>query len=149
MKGATGKTIEVAVQKDVFCFLLTKSLELKSPVDIDEALKYLLSPVPLSIAHADGEKRKTNESALYDYALKSCTSSQSIDNLNGSKVYVLDLAALLRSTVKIPGTFEELAMKVYNDIQNAYNTIYVACDTYRTQSIKSPERRFIIMSGKV
>ena len=43
MKGATGKTIEVAVQKDVFGFLLTKSQEPKSPVDIDEALKYLPS----------------------------------------------------------------------------------------------------------
>ena len=44
----------------VLGFLLTKSQELKSPIDIDEALKYPLSPVPLAIAHADGEIRKTN-----------------------------------------------------------------------------------------
>ena len=66
MKGAAGKTIEVAVQRDVLGFLLTKSQELKSPVDMNEALKYPLSSVPLSIAHADGEKRKTNKASYLD-----------------------------------------------------------------------------------
>ena len=51
VKSAKEKTIEVKVQRDVLGFLLAKSQELKSPIDIDEALKHPLSPVPLSIAH--------------------------------------------------------------------------------------------------
>ena len=142
---------------NVLGFLLTKSQELKSPVDIDEALKYPLSPVPLAIAHADGEKRKTNKSALYKFAFNSMPSSQTVEYSDGrNKVYILDLAALLRSTVKVPDTFEDLAMKIYHSVPTTYTTIYVACDTYHTRSIKSPERRLrgeaeklIIRSEKV
>ena len=51
------------------------------------------------------------------------------------------MAALLRNTVKVPGTFEELALKILNDIPRSYNYIYVACDTYRDMSIKAQERK--------
>ena len=69
-KTTSGKTIEIQAQRDVLGFLLVKSQEFGSGVDIDEALKYPLCPVPLSIAHADGQKRKTNKSDLYTHALK-------------------------------------------------------------------------------
>ena len=156
LKSSTGKTMEVAVQRDILGFLLAKSQELNLPVDIDEALKYSLSEVPLSIAHADGSKRKTIKSALYNAALSSTMSSTIDLPLEGQKVCILDLAALIRSTVNVPPTFEELALKIYSDIPKGYIIIYVACDTYKSSSIKSPERRlrdesssFLIRSGKV
>ena len=52
---STGKTIEVAVQRDILGFLVAKSQEMNLPINIDEALKYPLCPVPLSIAHGDGD----------------------------------------------------------------------------------------------
>lgn len=58
VKTTYGKVVEVSVQRDMLGFLLTKSQQLGSPIDIDEALKYPLSP--LAIAHADGGRRKTN-----------------------------------------------------------------------------------------
>ena len=122
------------------CFLLAKSQEVNSPVNIEKALEYPLSAIPLSIAHADGEKRKTNKSALFDSALASTFSMQTVVPLGETKVYILDLAALICSIVKIPETFEELAMKVYNDISICYKIIYIVYDTYRNISIKSPER---------
>ena len=63
VKGSTGKTMEMKVQRDVLGFL------------VDEALKYPLSPVPLAIAHADGEKRKTDKSDLYKHAVNPSVSS--------------------------------------------------------------------------
>ena len=155
-KSSRGKTIEVAVQRDILGFLFAKPQELNLSVDMEEALKYPLSLIPLSIAHADGEKRKTNKSALFDYAFGSTTVLRPDLQVNGNKMYVLDLTPLIRSTVKVPATFEELAMNIYNDIPRCYENAYVACDTYRAISIKSPGRplrgesnKFIIHSSKV
>ena len=61
----SGKTVEVAVQRDVLGFLLAKSQEFNAPIDMEEALKFPLSSVPLALAHADGQRRKTNKSSLY------------------------------------------------------------------------------------
>jgi hypothetical protein len=47
LKSSTGKIIEVTVQRDILGFLAAKSQELNSPVNIDEALKFPLSPIPL------------------------------------------------------------------------------------------------------
>ena len=71
-------------------------------------------------------------------------------------MYILDLAAVIRSTVKVPDTFEQLALNLLQAIPAHYRYVYVACDTYRDVSIKSPERKlrgesnkFLIRSGKV
>ena len=157
VKTTNGKVVEVSVQRDMLGFLLTKSQQLGSPIDINEALKYPLSPVPLSLAHADGERRKTNKSSLYDYAISSSQTTCSPNEINdGKKAYILDLAAIMRSITKTPDTFEALSLKVLNDIPKCYKLIYVACDTYCDDSIKSLERKkrgsspkFLIRSGKV
>ena len=73
---------------------------------------------------------KNNKSALYDHALSSSQPKIS-STRNGKKAYVLDLAAQLRSMTTVPNTFEELAVKILNDIPREYETIYIACDTYR------------------
>ena len=56
----------------------------------------------------------------------------------------------------IPDTFKDLALQLLCDIPNQYNTIYIACDTYKHRSIKSGERslrgdsdRLVIHSGEV
>ena len=84
IKGANGKTVEVAFQRNILGFLLAKSQELKSPIDIEEALRYPLSPIPLSIAHGDGQKRKTNKSALLNCAIEPSVSPYS-EPLTGEK----------------------------------------------------------------
>ena len=93
---------------------------------MEKALKFPLSPVPLALAHADGERRKTNKSALYDHALSSSQPKVSMTG-SGKKAYVLDLVAQLRSMTTVPDTFEKLAVKILNDIPREYETIYVHC----------------------
>ena len=80
------------------------------PINIDEALKYPLYPVPLSIAHGDGEKRKTTKGDLMKYAFSSTEVPQIPQNKKD--VYILDLAAIFRNTLKVPNTFEDLATKI-------------------------------------
>ena len=88
LKSSAGKTIEMAVQRDILGFLLAKSQELNLPVDIDEALKYPLSEVPLSIAHGDGSRRKTNKSALFDVVLNATSSVTTNAGKEGIEVYI-------------------------------------------------------------
>ena len=61
--------------------------------------------------------------------------------VGATKVYVLDLTAHLCTITKTPETFEDLGIKILNDIPSEYETIYIGCDTYRSASIKSPERK--------
>ena len=141
VKNKNGKVVEVAVQRDVLGLLLAKSQEFDAAIHMEKALKFPLSPVPLALAHADGERRKTNKSSLYDHALASSQSNVVSSSECGKKAYVLDLAAQLRCMVKVPDTFEKLAMKIWDDIPRDYGTIYIGCDTYRDVSIKAPERK--------
>ena len=126
---STGKTLEVAVQRDNLGFLVAKSQEMNLPINIDEALKYPLCPVPLSIAHGDDEKRKTTKGDLMKYAFSSTEVHQIPQNKKD--VYILNLAAIFRSTLKVPNTFEDLATKILLDIPHIYQLIYIACGTYR------------------
>ena len=73
--------------------------------------------------------------------------------------YILDVTAKLRTVTVPPKTFEDLGMKILKDIPEKYNSVYLACDTYRNDSIKENERqsrslgksseRLIIKSAKV
>ncbi len=48
----------------------------------------------------------------------------------------MDLAATVCSTIPIPDTFKVLALKIVNDIPAYYQSIYIAYDTYRADSLK-------------
>ena len=98
---------------------------------MEKALKFPLSPVPLALAHADGERRKTNKSALHDHAFSSSQPKVSLTGI-GKKAYVLDLAAQLRSITKVPDTFEELAIKILNDIPRVYTKTFTIHVTHTT-----------------
>ena len=51
------------------------------------------------------------------------------------RCYFLDLAGIIKNTVKPPNTFRELAKKVIREIPKTYESIYIAWDTYRAASI--------------
>ena len=107
---------------------------------MNEALKYSLGEVPYALVHGDGKKRKTTKSVLYNAAIAS--NQAPLSNITeGKRVYVLDLAAILRSTTKVPNTIEDLAIKLLQQVPQIYDTIYIAYDTYKDKSIKSEERK--------
>ena len=73
-----------------------------------------------------------------------------------NKIYILDLSANIPSVGNIPDTFKDLALQLLCDISEKYNTIYIACDTYRNRSVKSDEHSlrgdsdtFVTRSGGV
>ena len=113
-----GKVAEVAVQRDILGLLLAKSQMLNAPIDMEKALEFPLSPVPLALAHADGERRKTNKSALFDHALASSQPRRV------SRSEMENRSAQLRSMTKVPDTFEDLAIKIFNDIPREYEVVH-------------------------
>ena len=143
------------VQRDILGFLLAKSQELNETIQMEECLIYSLSAVELSSTHGDSKKRKTNKSTLITYIPPPLETAMP-SNPEFEKVYILDLAAVIRSTVKVPDTFEQLALQLLKAIPEYWKYVYVACDTYQDVSIKSFERKergesnkFLIRSGKV
>ena len=145
------KSKDVAVQRDILGLLAAKSHQQNAAINIDRALCYPLAPVPLSMATADGARRKTAKSKLFDAALSSITNGDrepsDVDTEN--KVYILDLAAAIRSTVAIPDTFRDLSLQILSQLPKNYETIYVACDTYQEKSIKNSERSVRGVSDKM
>jgi hypothetical protein len=135
---AKDKSKEVTVQRDILGLLMAISHRENSPIDIDKALSFSLAPVPLSLATADGTRRKTSKSTLLDAALTSIVTEN--DTVENARCYAIDLIATIRSRVKVPNTFRELATKLLCEIPQKYKIVYVACDTYREDSIKNAER---------
>ena len=152
------KCKDIEVQRDILGLLLATSYQEKAIINIDRALSYPLCPIPLALATSDGQRRKTCKSKLFEAALSeavddnSCARSIEADYL----CFFGDLAAIIRSTIPVPDTFRELALKILKEISPSYHSIYIACDTYRPDSLKNSERvlrgegeRFVIKNADV
>ena len=88
---------------------------------------------------------RTAKSKLLEAALSfAITDLEYVDN---AACYVVDLVATIQSTVRIPGSFRELAIKLLNAIPRQYNHVYIACDTCADGSIKNAEGSLIEGEG--
>ena len=106
-------------------------------------LEYPLSPVTLNFANADGSRRITAKSKLNEIIMKK---SSLIDHetempiRNDMSAYIVDLMALVRRQHIRPLTYEDLALHVIGAIHKGYKRVDIVADTYRTKSVKGPER---------
>ena len=55
-------------------------------------------------------------------------------------VYMVDLMALVRTMTKIPETYEELAIQLFNMIPSGYRRVDIVVNSYMENSIKEAER---------
>ena len=137
----SGKSKDISIQRDILGLIVAASNKEKSAVDIEKALTYPLAPVSLPLASADGARRKTAKGKLLENLPSLEDREINIETLPTSqKVYILDHVASIRTIVKVPNTFEDLALILLNGIPKMYQIIYIACDTYRRNSIKRSER---------
>ena len=77
-------------------------------INFEVALKYPLFPVPLSIANADGRKRKTNKEKLNEIICKYSGTRKDVALGTEKYGYVLDMIAQIRTMSEVPETFESL-----------------------------------------
>lgn len=139
---AKGKLTELTAERDILGRLVALSNKHGAAVDIDLALSFTLGPVPQSLAHPDGTRRRTTKSKLLDLFLEYCkvVSSSQLPDKSEVSAYIVDLMAMVRLVTQIPETFGELALKILNFIPKGYNRIDIVADSYMDRSIKASER---------
>ena len=137
----------IEVNRDILGLLVRLSVTSGLPVDFNKALEFPLSPIPLSIATPDRERRETAKSKLMEIIINTCRrppqSPKLVLMMNRQKpsALVVDLIAAIRTMVEIPDTYNELAWKLLGSLPKGYNRVDLVADTYREVSIKNGERQ--------
>ena len=128
---------EVTVHRDVLGSLLAISHKDKKLVDINKALgSFPCSSVSAPLSTCDGEIRKTNKSALYKCALSELDEIQHDDIPAECDVYLLDLAAYVRTVVSLCKSVRDIADHLLKSIPAQYKTVCIVADNYNDVSIK-------------
>ena len=131
----------VEVNRNFLATLLCYNMETGKAINFANALKYPLSPVPLSIGNADGTKRKTNKTTLQKIILKHSSNNVVPENFRENTIYIVDLMATIRTMKENPETFEGLAWQMIKLLPSGYKSVDIVADTYQENSIKSIERK--------
>ena len=139
-KDKSGKQIDLVADRNILGILVAKSQEKKAPVDFDKALTYPLSPVPLSLATADGSIRKCSKSMLYQSALDQLRGVD-YSSISDVKIYILDLAAVIRCIDPKQCTIRQFADRIFQTVPTQVEVVIIACDTYSGKSIKEEEHK--------
>ena len=126
-----GVQATVEVNRNILGALNSFSLKTNVAVDYKKALKYPLSPCPLSISHPDGRKRSTRKSDLKDIFLKSVDEIplHKIKEI-GNDAVVVDMMGLINIIKPIPDTYEELAEGFVEMLPRCYTRIDIVTDNY-------------------
>ena len=157
-KNTTGKVIlkqkgnekTIEVNRDVLAKLLALSTKHNKVIDFEVALTYPLSPVPISLSHPDGTRRKTTKSSLMNIINSYCDTNfdHSLPPRQTS-TYMVDLMALIRTVSPVPETYSSLTNNLIERLPKDYNRIDIIADTYQENSLKNNERDMRGISDKV
>uniref|UniRef100_A0A6P7FRI3 Uncharacterized protein LOC114331907 n=1 Tax=Diabrotica virgifera virgifera TaxID=50390 RepID=A0A6P7FRI3_DIAVI len=128
------KVHEVRLQRDLFGRLLCISLT--NNTDVEKALTYPITPVPMSMCQMDGTICKTKKSLLVE-----CLHISNGTIPSCSEIDVIDGFYILHCLVDIPQTFGNIAKKVLKKItNNTASEIHLIFDQYFEPSITNYER---------
>ena len=133
-------TKSINVDRNILGALVSYSIQSEKAVDREKALEFPLSPVPLSIANADGSRRQTSKSKLMEVLNTSITNYEGEYPKQDVAAIIIDFISLVRTVVEVPSSFEGLALKILNLTPSGYPRVDLVADTYRIPSIKNSER---------
>lgn len=96
------QVIQYREQSDLALMLLIKSQNLDEPLNLDELMRYSLTPVPHSLGTADGFFNKTNKAAMLH-----CLMEDAPEDVPYPKeaLYIQDGNALFHALMNLPPTF--------------------------------------------
>ena len=107
------KTKTLEVNRNILGCLVAFSAKTGKAVDYQKALTYPLCPIPLSLAHPDGNRRQTDKAELWSTIMKDYSKSEpsypshhlpDSSSQEGS-AFIVDLIALLRTQVAVPDKY--------------------------------------------
>ena len=116
--------------------LLIKSQHLDEPIDLDDLMRYSLTPAPHNLGTADGYFNKTNKAAMLHYLIKDAPKEgpYPTDNL-----YIQNSNALFHALKNLPPTFGEICLQILDQMVAKKNFVF-STDSYHADSIKAEER---------
>lgn len=133
------KIVEIKVERNLFGQLVMLSEQ--HDISLDKMLSFPLRPVPWTLSTADGCPVKTDKSKMM-HRLEAGVNHQERPphtHTHSHVIYLFDGNALLQAMTGLPGSFEELAQKVFASLPKCERVDFVT-DTYIEHSIKSTER---------
>ena len=134
-KNKKQRTIEV--NRDILSWLVNLSVRSGMVINYEKAMEYPLSPVPLSIATAEGGRCTTSMSKLLDIMNPTLTVSPNspklIISIYAAKLsaLIVDLIAAIRAVTKIQETYKQLAWTFLAALPKGYYQMDLVAGTYR------------------
>lgn len=128
------KVIELQGTRDLFGRLLYLSSQ--NDIDLSRVFAYPLTPVPLSLAHVDGNINKTDKAKLLHKIEKMVTST---DPEAPVEVTLVDGMFLLHALHSLPNTYGEIASVILRKLCEMSQRVDMICDTYVVPSVKDLE----------
>ena len=96
------QVIQYLEQSDLAFMLLIKSQHLDDPIDIDELMRYSLTPVPHSLGTPDGFFNKTSKAAMLHYMMDDAPEEVIYP---AERLYIQDGNTLFHALKNLPPTF--------------------------------------------
>lgn len=148
-----GKTVQVQLKQETVAlktdrYLLRRILMISKVQDINlqDLMRYSLSPVPLSLANYDGTKTRTNKATLLHHIEKCCeTATTDLQAIPSESALIIDAMAVIQQLQNTSVTFGDLAMQIFKTILKLAKDFKCTradfvSDQYPDLSIKSAER---------
>ena len=142
------KTLSLKVNRNIIGALFTYSAKSGNVIDLEKALMYSLSPIPLSIFNKDGTSHVTSKSKLLQ-CIKLVRNETALPPKDTITDYIIDIMALIRTLEDIPTTFEELVWKIVKTLPSGYRSMHITADTSQEISTKSSKREKRGSSSKI
>jgi len=138
MSASKKKTVKVKAEINLLGSLLM--LTQKHDTSLEQLFKYPLQPIPWVLSTADGALVKTDKSHQMLQCLKALMEGHTASQPD-TCVHIVDgnTLALLQSIVRLPETFEGLAMCIFSSLP-AVQIMHFVTDNYVENSIKDTER---------
>ena len=134
---AKNKVIEYRQQGNIFLQLLMRSQE-GGKVEIEDLMKYPLTPVPYSLATADGFFNKTDKSKGFHYLMKDVENSPMPSS--ETSLIIEDGNAVFHYLKEVPANFKQICHKILDMLPKKSDVVF-STDMYYPDSVKSVERR--------
>ena len=128
VKAGDEKSITVHADRDLFGRLMIVADA--HPINLMEVLGFELSPIPCSLAHQDGSRRKNTKSHLAGIIEKLVTVVNQLQPSPENTVYILDGMAVIQMIKSgHTDTFGELAKYYFNTFKSPLSTHKCYCIT--------------------
>ena len=134
---AKNKVIEYRQQGNIFLQLLIRSQE-GMKVEIEDLMKYPLTPIPYSLATANSFFNKTDKSKGFHYLMKDVENSPIPST--GLCLIIEDGNAVFHFLKEVQGNFKQICHKIYDMLPKNSDVVF-STDMYYSDSVKAVEWR--------